>query len=120
MLFPADTVRHFLRSGHARILLFVGATSILSFSPATAQQIDTARALSALRDAKSACEMDAGMLWQHGLCGPIALVDPQTRLVIANDTVAGRRFVHLGDAMVTTLPDNQYVANTSFQCGGRT
>jgi len=83
------------------------------------QQIDTARALSALRDAKSACEMDAGVLWQHGLCGPIALVDPQTRLVIANDTVAGRRFVHLGDAILTTLPDNQYVANTSFQWGGR-
>ena len=120
MLFPEDTGRHFLRSGHARILFFVGATSILSFSPATAQQLDTARALSALRDARAACEMDAGALWKRSLCGPIALVDRQTRIVIANDTVAGRHFVAVGEGYLTTLPDNQYVANTSFQWGGRT
>src|SRR5438552_19124706 len=105
MLFPEDTGRHFLRSGHARILFFVGATSILSFSPATAQQLDTARALSALRDAKSACDLDAAALWNRSLCRPIALVDRQTRLVIANDTVAGRHFGALGEGYLTRLPD---------------
>jgi len=99
--------------------LVVAATSILPFGPATAQQLDTARALSALRDAKSACETDAGALWKRSLCGPIALVDRQTRVVIANDSVAGRHFISVGDAYLTTLPDNQYVANTSFQWGGR-
>lgn len=99
---------------------FVAALALaLPFAPSSSQQIDTARALSALRDAKSACEADAGMLWKRSLCGPIALVDRQTRLVIANDTVAGRRFVRLGDAYVTTLPENQYVANTSFSWAGR-
>ena len=87
---------------------------------ANAQQIDTARALSALRDAKRACEDDRGVLWKRDLCGPIALVDRQTRLVIANDTVAGKHFLKLGDAYVTTLPEGQYVANTSFPWGGRT
>jgi hypothetical protein len=48
------------------------------------------------------------------------LVDRQTRLVIANDTVAGKHFLRFGDAYVTTLPENQYVANTSFPWGGRT
>ena len=90
------------------------------FGRAGAQQIDTARALSALRDARTACETDAGALWKRSLCGPIALVDRQTRLVIANDTVAGKHFLRLGDAYVTTLPENQYVANTSFPWGGRT
>jgi len=99
--------------------LVVAATSILPFGPATAQQLDTARALSALRDAKSACETDAGALWKRSLCGSIALVDRQTRVVIANDSVAGRHFISVGDAYLTTLPDNQYVANTSFQWGGR-
>jgi len=100
--------------------LFVAATLLaLPFASVSGQQLDTARALSALRDAKSACEADAGMLWKRSLCGPIALVDRQTRLVIANDTVAGRRFVRLGDAYVTTLPENQYVANTSFSWAGR-
>jgi hypothetical protein len=90
----------------------------LSF--ARGQQLDTARALSALRDAKAACEADAGALWGRSLCGPIALVDRQTRLVIANDTSAQKHFLRLGDAYVTTLPENQYVANTSFPWGGRT
>ena len=87
---------------------------------ANAQQIDTARAFSALRDAKRACEDDRGALWRRDLCGPIALVDRQTRLVIANDTVAGKHFLKLGDAYVTTLPEAQFVANTSFPWGGRT
>src|SRR5437762_6079296 len=84
------------------------------------QEIDTVRGLSALRDATKSCEADGGMLWKRTLCGPIALVDRQTRLVIANDTVAGKHFLRLGDAFVTTLPENQYVANTSFAWGGRT
>lgn len=96
-----------------------GATAILA--PAIpAQELDTASALSALRDAKTACTSDAGVLWGRSLCGPIALVDRQTRLVIANDTVTGKHFLRLGDAYVTTLPQNQFVANTSFDWGGRT
>src|SRR6266550_7458374 len=100
--------------------LTAAATFILPVVRSSAQQLDTARALAALREAKSACEMDAGTLWRRSLCGPIALVDRQTRIVIANDTVGGRHFVRLGDAYLTTLPDNQYVANTSFQWAGRT
>jgi hypothetical protein len=90
--------------------------------PATGrtQQLDTATALSALRDARASCEADAGALWKRSLCGPIALVDRQTRLVIANDTVAGRRYVKIGDAYLTTLPQSQYIANTSFPWGERT
>jgi len=100
---------------------FIAAAALaLPFAHANGQQIDTARALSALRDASTACETDAGALWKRSLCGPIALVDRQTRLVIANDTVAGKHFLRLGDAYVTTLPENQYVANTSFPWGGRT
>jgi len=100
---------------------FIAAAALtLPFARANGQQIDTARALSALRDAGTACEADAGALWKRSLCGPIALVDRQTRLVIANDTIAGKHFLRLGNAYVTTLPENQYVANTSFPWGGRT
>jgi hypothetical protein len=96
------------------------AALALPFVRASGQQIDTSRALSTLRDAQAACKMDGGTLWGRSLCGPIALADRQTRLVIANDTVAGKHFLRLGDAYVTTLPENQYVANTSFPWGGRT
>jgi hypothetical protein len=102
-----------------RLVLRAAVTAGLPLAAAGGQQIDTARALSALRDAKASCQADAGALWKRSLCGPIALVDRQTRLVIANDTVAGKHFLRLGDAFVTTLPENQYVANTSFAWGGR-
>lgn len=106
--------------GRHRRHCFMAALALgLPFSFADGQQLDTARALSALRDAKAACESDGGALWGRSLCGPIALVDRQTRLVIANDTVPQKHFLRLGDAYVTTLPDNQYVANTSFPWGGR-
>lgn len=83
------------------------------------QEIDTARALSALRDAKASCEADAASLWGQSLCGPIALVDRQSRLVIANDTVERASFIPLAGAYIMTLPPNQYVANTSFDWGKR-
>ena len=92
----------------------------MAFAPAAyGQQVDTARALSALRDAQAVCSADSGNLWHHSLCGPIALVDRQTRMVIANDTVAGRHFIRFNGAFVTTLPANQFIANTSFAWGGR-
>jgi hypothetical protein len=103
-----------------RPCFIAGLVLALPLARTSGQQIDTSRALSALRDAMAACEADAGVLWKHSLCGPIALVDRQTRLVIANDTVPGKHFLRVGDAYVTTLPENQYDANTSFPWGGRT
>ncbi|MDQ2890913.1 MAG: hypothetical protein M3R65_10255 [Gemmatimonadota bacterium] len=82
-----------------------------------AQQVDTFTALAALREAASACTADAGGLWGRPLCGPIALVDREGRLVIANDTVAGHHFLRLADAYITTLPASIYLANTSVEWG---
>src|SRR5437667_2131818 len=120
MHFGAYVCTGFAQAVRFRTGFAVAVLSVMPVVQIIGQQIDTARALSALRDAKSACEMDAGALWKRSLCGPIALVDRQTRIVIANDTVAGRHFVALSEGYLTTLPDNQYVANTSFQWGERT
>jgi hypothetical protein len=87
--------------------------------PLRSQQIDTARALSALRDAMAMCRADAGTLWHHDLCGRIALADRQTRMAIANDTVPRRHYVAVAGAFVTVLPDNQFIANTSFVWNGQ-
>ena len=104
-----------------RFAASIAACAVLlgSATAARAQPLDTASALDALRDARSACRADDGALWGRSLCGPVALVDGATRLVIANDSVGGRRFLPFGDAYVTTLPASQYVANTSFRWGGR-
>jgi hypothetical protein len=68
------------------------------------QRIDSALALGTLRDAATACEQDAGVMWSRSLCGPIALVDRQTRHVIANDT---------------NPPRGTGFANTSIMWAGR-
>jgi hypothetical protein len=114
------SVPEFSMTERIRFVLGVAALACMQPRGAHAQALDTARALSALRDARAACEADNGALWGRSLCGPIALVDRQTRLAITNDSVPGRRFLPLGDAYVTTLAENQYVANTAFQWQGRT
>jgi hypothetical protein len=83
------------------------------------QTVDTAAALGALRDAATVCQQDAGALWSRSLCGPIALVDRQTRLVIANDTVPGRTFLPYAGAFITTPLAGVGFANTSFTWAGR-
>ena len=97
-----------------------GTIAGLLFAPAAhGQQIDTARALAGLRDALTVCRADGGALWNHDLCGPIALADRQTRMALLNDSVPRRHYLRLADAFVTALPDNQFVANTSFPWSGR-
>lgn len=86
---------------------------------ASAQALDTARALGALREARVACEADHGDLWGRSLCGPIALVARLSHVVVANDTVPGWPYLRLDDAFITALPSDQGVANTSFSWQGR-
>lgn len=100
-----------------RLLLL--STALAVPASLAAQAIDTTTALGALRDAKAACEADAGRLWDKTMCGPIALVDRGTRLVVANDTVPGRRHLAFADAWVTTLPADVFPANFTFPWAGR-
>src|SRR3954469_14692412 len=50
-------------SPEIQLLRSLAILVIATALPLKAQELDTARALSALRDAKAACEMDAGKLW---------------------------------------------------------
>ena len=84
-----------------------------------AQQVDTGAALSALREARRACELDDGATWGRSLCGPIALVERQSRLVIANDSAFRQPYVRVGSAYVTTAPTGVGFANTAFDWAGR-
>ncbi len=97
------------------------AAAILSVqaTPLCAQQIDTATALAALHDAADACRTDGGRLWGVSLCGPIALIDRETRLVLANDTVPGRPYMPYAGAFLTTAPEGVGFANTSVRWGKR-
>ncbi|MEP6729766.1 MAG: hypothetical protein ABJE10_03965 [bacterium] len=92
---------------------------IASPSLVRGQAMDTATALTALREARNACTQDAGRLWAHSMCGPIALVDRKTRLALANDTVRSRPFLPYADAFITGAPPGVGFANMSFTWGDR-
>jgi len=102
--------RHFLRAA---------LVIALPWSGAAAQRVDTTVAMTALREADAACHRDAGALWGRSLCGPIALAERQTRLVLTNDSAVKQPFIPLGGAFVTTAPQGTGFANTAFDWAGR-
>jgi hypothetical protein len=105
-------------AGFARVLA-LALLAATSAPPAGAQRVDTARAMTGFREADAACHRDAGTLWGRSLCGPIALVERQTRLVLTNDSAVKQPFLSFGDAFVTTAPQGTGFANTSFDWAGR-
>jgi hypothetical protein len=109
-----------MRIPHA-LAVFGVVTALFASSPLLgAQAVDSATALNGLRDAMTACTQDAGTLWGRSLCGPIALVDRQTRLTVASDSVTGRHFIPYAGAYLSTLPADRFLANTAFPWGGTT
>ena len=103
-----------------RLKIMIAAGIVVVAPPVIrAQQLDTAAALSALREAGRACQADNGAAWGKSMCGPIALVERRTHLLIANDSSFGQPFVKLGDAYLTTAPNGVGFANTSFDWAGK-
>ncbi len=90
---------------------------VLAGSPASAQ-IDPAGAGRTFAEAKAICERDGGALWGRTLCGPILLVEPATRAIIANQSDAEGRLKASGATYVGRLPEGELIANTSVKWSG--
>jgi len=112
-------MRRRVNARHALTVALVVASVALVGRPAAAQRIDTTLAMTAFREADVACHHDAGALWGRSLCGPVALADRQTRLVMTNDSAVKAPFLPFGNAFVTTAPPGTGFANTSFDWAGR-
>src|SRR6476660_4054333 len=112
-------MRRRVNARHALTVALVVASVALVGRPAAAQRIDTTLAMTAFREADVACHRDAGALWGRSLCGPVALADRQTRLVMTNDSAVKAPFLPFGNAFVTTAPPGTGFANTSFDWAGR-
>nr|WP_250625903.1 hypothetical protein [Pinirhizobacter soli] len=69
-------------------------------------------------EAKTICNRDAGALWGHTLCGPMLLVDPADRSVVANQADAGGLLKTSGPVFIGVLPSSEIMANTSIQWSG--
>lgn len=69
-------------------------------------------------EAKVICDRDRGALWGRGLCGPILIVDPMDKAVIANQADAGGALKPAGATFTGTLPEAVIIADTPTEWSG--
>jgi hypothetical protein len=102
----------------APVALLLGVLCTTATSTAWADSIDIPAARECFRAAQSACSRDAGQLWGVSLCGPILLVDPQTRALVANQADAQGHLTARDSVFVGNLPKEEVIANTAVTWAG--
>lgn len=80
--------------------------------------VDLTGAAGVFQEARIICQRDAGKLWGHTLCGPILLVDPNDRSIVANQADAGGTLKDNSGVFTGTLPASETLANTSVEWSG--
>jgi hypothetical protein len=87
--------------------------------PAKTSPIDLAQARALFSEASTLSATDGGRLWGRPLYGPMLLVDPQTRAVVANEPDPQGALQQDGDVYLGTLPKDVNVSNTPTQWSGK-
>ena len=85
--------------------------------PATAA-IDLLQAQSIFQQAEVICTRDGGALWGRTLCGPMLLVDPDDRMVVANQADAGHTLGPAGPVFTGMLPTSEQISDTTVEWSG--
>lgn len=80
--------------------------------------LDEPGAARAFAEARDICERDGEKLWGTSLCGPLLLVDPRSRVAVANQPDAENRLGKSGQVFTGTLPAEVLIANTALQWAG--
>lgn len=97
------------------------ASSLLAAEPGAPPPppaLSPATAAPAFALAREACERDGGSLWGKSLCGPILLIDPVTRQVVASHGDGEGRFTAHDGVWQGTLPTEVSPANTALEWAG--
>jgi hypothetical protein len=81
--------------------------------------IDVAQAQEMFREAGALSAADGGRLWGKVLYGPILLVDPETRALVANEADTQGVLHKEHDVYVGTLPKGVGVADTPTEWSGK-
>ncbi len=92
--------------------------ALLAGRSLAAQQPADSLARQAITDFQAACARDHGRLWGRTLCGPIILVDPESRLAVASELPPGGEFHAEGRAWVGRVPDGIPLANYALEWSG--
>lgn len=81
-------------------------------------KVDPAGAVDVFHQAQAICARDAGVFWGRELCGPMLLVDPVDRSVVANRADGSDSLKPVGSVFIGTLPATVILANTSIEWSG--
>ncbi|HLZ73856.1 hypothetical protein [Phenylobacterium sp.] len=101
------------------VLAFAIAGAARAQQPAPPPPFDPAHAAALFAEARVLCERDAGKLWNHSLCGPILLVDPDSMTMIASQADKGGVLKPVAGALFTgRIPNDMIVANTATDWSG--
>lgn len=75
-------------------------------------------AASVFDQARAICDRDQGRFWGRSLCGPMLIVDPDDRAVVANQPDPGGVLKPSGGFYVGVLPDSELIANAPMEWSG--
>lgn len=76
---------------------------------------DAAPTIKAMNEWARVCQPDGMLLWRKSLCGPLLLVNPSTRFVIANTPDPEGKFEKYGDVYIGAFPEQFTPSNTSIR-----
>jgi hypothetical protein len=93
------------------------AALLCALTPALARD-EAHRNADAADELRDMCRRDAGRLWGADLCGPLIIVDPETRAVWASQADGEGVLHRQRDGWIGTLPAGVGVANTSTEWAG--
>ena len=86
--------------------------------PVEAQEPIDSAVRATMRDYLQACKADNAVLWRRSLCGPIILVDPDTRQAIASVEPPSGGFTQWMGAWEGVVPPGIPLSNTSLDWAG--
>jgi len=98
--------------------LHLACLSLLAAALPARAAPDPAIAAYVFQQAREICQADAGQLWGRSLCGPIMIVDPRDRGMVANQADAEGVLSPTGEVHAGTLPAGVMVANTAIDWAG--
>ncbi|HZJ00036.1 MAG TPA: hypothetical protein VFD22_05205, partial [Gemmatimonadaceae bacterium] len=97
----------------------VAAFLIPSTSRAQTGAIDVAVARSYFKELRDLGAADGGKLWGRQVSGPMLLVDPDARVVVANEADVKGLLHNESGVWIGKLPPEMNPANTSVEFGGK-
>lgn len=100
------------------LLLCAGVSHADQPPAAEPAAIEPGAARAVFDQARSLCEADRGRLWGVSLCGPIMLVDPATRQVVASEGDRQGALRAVDGVFLGQLPADQTAANTALDWSG--